>query len=331
MAFALSMVTTGSRRRVCTDRALLAAAAEVRELHKARQILRRVRGREPPVLDAVAYAAQCEGSIDPDLNKWRHAFAARNEVTLRWMWLVVATARKIYAQYLRSAPGPVPSLSLADMVQEGVCGLMTGVERWRPDRECPFEPYAFFAIKHAILRAVENQGRTVRLPVHVHSKLSRLRKARVKLEAQHSGQRPAIEQVANDAGMSVEEACLYLNRSRSIRSLDAPLPQRWAHEDKRTLREFLVDHTVDVNRQLEVSWAREALTHVLHSANLNHLELSVLLLKYGLADGIERQHADVGRVLNVHKSTVRRAELRALDKLRKHLDDDASNWAELLS
>lgn len=301
------------------DAALLAAAGRADALRKPRQALRRARGREPPVLDAAAYAAACGLPIDPDPAAWARVFAARNELVERWLWLVYLTAGRLSA-----APGPAP-MTLADMVQEGACGLMGAVERYDARRGGAFGMYAYFAIKHAILRAAENQRGPVRLPVHVHNKLSRLRKARALIEM--SGRAGAVEEVAAEAGVALEDARLYLDRSRSIRSLDAPTA--WC-DGATTLYELLADPS-DSARQVEIACAKEALARCVRLADLEELERTVVMLKYGLANGVERRRADVSRMLKIEEHKLRRAERNALKKLRLQLSDDTTPWAELLA
>lgn len=314
------------------DPALHTAAAAADDLRTARRTLRRTRGCEPSVLDAAAYAAASDGNVDPDPALWLRVFAARNEITEKWMWLVEVIARRLYSSYVRAARSPAPTLALPDMVQEGVCGLMTAAERYDPGRSPTqsFEQYAYFNIKHAIIRAIENQGRPVRLPVHVHNKLARLRKARRRLEetALTAGYNPTVDDVASEAGLSAADALLYLSRSRATHSLDAPLSTRAAADA--TLLDFLADPSADIERQIEIAYAREALSHIVRDAGLEELELSVLTLKYGLADGVERLRSDVSRILEINGARVRRVELRALNKLRTSMSGDQSVWKDLL-
>lgn len=306
-----------------TDATLLQRAYKARELHQIRIELRKLRGTEPSVMEA---AEMVGGGSE----EWGDVFGARNDVTVKWMWLVVAVARKMHGGYVRAFPEMSAAVDVGDMVQEGVCGLMRSVEMWDPDRDVPFDAYAFFAIKHAILRAIENQSRPIRLPVHVLNKLSAMRKARTGLEAR--GASASLHDVALAAGVKPVDARLYLERSRSLWSLDAPLtPATPAPTGPLpTLREFLIDHSVDVARQVERECTREAVAELVAEANLEDLERSVLFLKYGLGDGIDRLRAEVSRILDVRVAKVRRAELSALKKLRDALGDDLSEWTELM-
>lgn len=328
-AFALCAVSPHRRRRTCAaDPALHAAASAANDLRAARRVLRRKNGREPCVLDAAVYAAARGVDIDPDPAGWLRVFEARNAITEEWMWLVDAAARKLHSSYHRTAFSPTPSLSLKDMVQEGMCGLMTAAERWDPARGSgAFEQYAYFCIKHAILRAIENQARPVRLPVHVHNKLARLRKAHRRLEA--GGRAASLTAIAEEAGLEPVDVRLYVERSQATQSLDAPpLSARASHGDS-SLLDFLADPSADIEKQLEIAYAREALAHIVRCAGLERLELSVLTLKYGLNDGVERLRSDVSRILEINGARVRRVELKALRKLRLQMDDEDGTWSEL--
>lgn len=278
-------------------------------------------------MDAVHFASFSDSSLSKDFDIWKSVFEARNDVTVTWLWLVAAVARKAYRTYLDAFPEMRTALSLADITQEGVCGLMTSVERWDPSRDYAFDAYAFYSIKHAILRAIENQSRPIRLPVHVLNKLSKMRRIRRTLTMTNNME-PSIEQVARQAGVDRKDAELYLNRSRKLFSIDAPLGNE---EGAGTLREFLVDTKVDVARHVERTCTREAVAELVEESNLEDLERSVLLLKYGLKDGVERMRADVSRILKVRVEKVRRAELRALKKLRDTVGDDIAAWTELIS
>ncbi|CDF41012.1 unnamed protein product [Chondrus crispus] len=217
------------------------------------------------------------------------------------------------------------ALSLGDMTQEGVCGLMTAVERWDPAKDYAFDAFAFYSIKHAILRAIENQSRPIRLPVHVLNKLSKMRKIKQQVDLSKGGREPSVQEVARLAGVGYKEAELYLDRSKTLRSIDAPV--RGGAEA--SLREFLVDESVDVARQVERACSREAVQELVKGTDLEELERSVLLLKYGLSDGVERVRAEVSRILDVRVEKVRRAELSALRKLRVTAGEDWAGWTGL--
>ena len=158
-----------------------------------------------------------------------------------------------------------------------------------------------------------------------------MRKVRDQLEIAGEGADLSVQNIAKEAGLSLQDAELYLNRSRTLRSLDAPLDRRNDDPAATTLREFLVDTSVDVARQVERVCTRDAVAELVKSSNLEELERSVLWLKYGLGDGVERVRKDVSTILDVRVEKVRRAELSALKKLRDIVGDDISAWSEIIS
>lgn len=324
---------TRRQRPTQPDPALQARARCAAKLLTARKTLRkRLNGLEPDIFSAVPLAARDDTTLSTDPDHWRGVFSARNEITVKWLWLVAAVARKAHRTYLQAFPEMGAALSLADLAQEGVCGLISAVERWDPRRGYAFDAYAFYSVKHAILRAIENQSRPIRLPVHVLNKLSKMRKIRERIVLAGAGDDPCVDEIAKLASVERGEAELYLQRSKTLASIDAPLPRRGGDNGgSTTLREFLVDHSVDVARQVERACTREAVAELVQASNLEELERSVVLLKFGLSDGVGRVRTEVSRILDVRVEKVRRAELSALNKLRETVKGDLAAWAELIS
>lgn len=309
----------------CVDHKLFAARSE----------LRCRTGTDLPLQDQINSPANTDTPIPTELPVREPIFDARNKITVKWLWLVSAIAHKLYRTYSQSFPEMRAAICPADLVQEGVCGLINAVEKWDSNKGCPFDAYAFYTIKYSIIRAVQNQSRPIRLPVHVLDKLAKMRKVRQNLEL--ANRKVTVDAIARGAGVSSQAAQLYLDRSKSTMSIDAPLsnPTVTGASSQRSqttpLRDFLVDHSVDVAREVERSCTREAVAHLVNSSDLLELERSVLFLKYGLDDGIERVRAEVSRILDVRVTNVRRAELSALKKLRHFIGDDASSWTDLIS
>lgn len=285
---------------------------------------------------------------------------ARNQITVKWLWLVTAIARKLYHSYTQSFPEMKSALSHSDLVQEGVMGLIQAVEKFDSSKGYPFDSFAFYTVKHSVIRAVQNQSRPIRLPIHVLDKLAKMRKIKQLLTLHN---RPInVDIIAKYAGVSQKAAQLYLQRNNSTFSIDAPVTpstpsaatpsmssshaNSTVHQNNgnnnngkgrrsggggNSLRDFLVDHSVDVARQVERSCTREAVADLVNSTDLLELERSVLFLKFGLGDGVERVRAEVSRILDVRVHNVRRAELSALKKLRESIGNDSSTWTDLIS
>lgn len=289
---------------------------------------------------------------------------ARNQITVKWLWLVSAIAKKLYYSYTQSFPEMQSALSLSDLIQEGVVGLMLAIEKYDLSKGYPFDSFAFYTIKHTVIRAVQNQSRPIRLPIHVLEKLSKMRKVSEYLRANN---KPInADTIAQYAGISKSSVELYLQRSHSTVSIDQPISssssgssslfsssgkqsqQRKSSTSsksnnggmngganqssggKSSLSDFLIDHSIDVARYVDRTCTKEAVKQLVNTSDLKELERNVLFLKFGLDDGVERVRAEVSRILDVRVHNVRRAELSALKKLRESIGDDTS-WVELVS
>lgn len=329
------------RRRACkptrdstsSQPQLLDAARATHTVSETGQKLRRQTGTKSHTNHTTIAVPPMETTAVPKIPDQQPVFEARNQITVKWLWLVSAIAHKLYHTYTQSFPEMRAALSPADLIQEGVCGLMNAVEKWDPSRGYPFDAFAFYTVKHAVIRAVQNQSRPIRLPVHVLDKLARMRKVRQCLEMYN---RPvSVDAIARGAGVSRKAAELYLARSNSTVSIDAPLSKPSASSQRESsensLSDFLVDHSVDVAREVERSCTREAVAQLVNTTDLLELERSVLFLKFGLGDGVERVRTEVSRILDVRVHNVRRAEISALKKLRHTIGSDVSAWTELIS
>ncbi|KAI0561174.1 RNA polymerase sigma-70 [Gracilaria domingensis] len=301
--------------------------ANLPSLYAARKHLRRTSQSEP-LNQAVILHANRDNPLSSA--HWHHIVGQRNQLVVKWLWLVGAVARKSHQIFISAFPEAAPVISFSDLVQEGVFGLITAVERWNGSKGQPFDAYAFYSVKYAILRAIQNQARPIRLPVHVLNKLSKIRTVRHQLQLA-DGSDVSLSEVARVAGVDRKAAKLYLERSQALLSIDVPVRQQQSSKsDAPPLRDFLVDHSVDVSRQVERKCTREAVAELIQNSQLEDLERSVLCLKYGIGDGIERLRTEVSRILDVRVNTVKRAELSALKKLREVVSDDISNWAEMM-
>jgi RNA polymerase primary sigma factor len=201
-------------------------------------------------------------------------------------------------------------LSFLDLIQEGNTGLMRAVDKYEYRRGYKFSTYATWWIRQAITRAIADQARTIRIPVHMIETMSKLRNVSKRL-LQQLGREPTIEETAKEAGITIDETRRVMKISKHPISLDRPVGES---EDS-YFGDFIEDESAEspVNAATQ-EMLKDKIEHVLKT--LTYREREIIKLRYGLGDGYTYTLEEVGRIFKVTRERVRQIEAKAVRKLQ---------------
>ncbi len=201
-------------------------------------------------------------------------------------------------------------LTFLDLIQEGNTGLMKAVEKYEYRRGYKFSTYATWWIRQAITRAVADQARTIRIPVHMIETMSKLKRL-VKQLTQELGREPLLDEIAERAKMTTSEVSRIFKIAKNPVSIDTPV----GDSEDSFVGDFIEDKTVESPMiTVSVDMLKEKIEDVL--ATLSYREREIIKLRYGLSDGYAYTLEEVGRKFKVTRERVRQIEAKALRKLQ---------------